>query len=278
MIHIEQITYSYGRRKAPVLADFSLNIEQGKIYGLLGKNGTGKSTLLYLICGLLHAQKGKVTFDGIDVTLRRPEVLQEMYLVPEELDLPNISLAQYVRLNAPFYPRFSQERLEACLKDFEMSSDVRLGSLSMGQKKKVYVSFALATGVRFLLMDEPTNGLDIPSKALFRQVVARHMSEDSTLLVSTHQVRDVETILDHIIILEKSNVLLNASIADICAAVRFEERAMGEPLDDVLFMQPSMRGNMVVVPNNDPDSETSVDLELLFNCVEAGKFPSISQK
>lgn len=278
MIHIEQITYSYGRRKAPVLADFSLNIEQGKIYGLLGKNGTGKSTLLYLICGLLHAQKGKVTFDGIDVTLRRPEVLQEMYLVPEELDLPNISLAQYVRLNAPFYPRFSQERLEACLKDFEMSSDIRLGSLSMGQKKKVYVSFALATGVRFLLMDEPTNGLDIPSKALFRQVVARHMSEDSTLLVSTHQVRDVETILDHIIILEKSNVLLNASIADICAAVRFEERAMGEPLDDVLFMQPSMRGNMVVVPNNDPDSETSVDLELLFNCVEAGKFPSISQK
>ena len=86
----------------------------------------------------------------------------------------------------------------------------------MGQKKKVFMSFALATGTRFLLMDEPTNGLDIPSKSQFRKVIANNMTEDRTLIISTHQVHDVESLLDHIIIMNQSQLLLDASISNIC--------------------------------------------------------------
>ena len=137
--------------------------------------------------------------------------------MPEEFDLPSMPLRQYVKINAPFYPRFSQEVLEACLDDFELSMDVKLNALSMGQKKKVFMAFALATNTKVLLMDEPTNGLDIPSKSQFRKVVAQYMAEDRTLIISTHQVHDVEQLLDHILILSQQKLLLDASVADISA-------------------------------------------------------------
>lgn len=152
-----------------MFTDFSLRLEQNKVYGLLGKNGTGKSTLLYLISGLLRPAAGAVSCDSVATYKRRVETLQEIFLVPEEFDLPSMSLEKYVKLNAPFYPRFSREVLEACLKDFELTTDLKLQALSMGQKKKVFMSFALAANTRYLLMDEPTNGLDIPSKSQFRR-------------------------------------------------------------------------------------------------------------
>ena len=143
MITIENLTFAYGK-KSPVLQDFSLDFQQGKIYGLLGKNGTGKSTLLYLIMGLLHAQKGEVLVDGMSGKDRNPELMREMFLLPEEYDLPAVHLSAYVSAIAPFYPKFSMELMEKCLACFEMSSDVNLGALSMGQKKKVYMCIALA--------------------------------------------------------------------------------------------------------------------------------------
>ena len=163
MINIDQINFSYHRRQAPVLSNFSLTIEPGRIYGLLGKNGTGKSTLLYLMAGLLRPQQGHVQFtteDGnltLEASERRPEMLCETFFVPEEFDLPNIPLKRYVDLNAPFYPKFSHEILNQCLTDFELPQNLHLGALSMGQKKKAFMSFALATNCRLLLMDEPTN-------------------------------------------------------------------------------------------------------------------------
>lgn len=274
MLQINEITYSYGRRKAPVFEGFTLSIEAGHIYGLLGKNGTGKSTLLYLMCGLLRPSAGSVRYEGTDVGLRRPDVQSDVFLVPEEFELPNMSMSRYVELNAPFYPRFSHEVLEECLKDFELPADLQFGSLSMGQKKKAFMSFALATGARLLLMDEPTNGLDIPSKSLFRRVVARHITEERTLIISTHQVGDVDMLIDHVLMLEESRLLLNRSTADICRAVRFEERPMGEPIDDALYPQPSLQGHAVIVTNEQPDNETPLNLELLFNAAGAGKLPT----
>lgn len=273
MINVQDISFSYGRKKPSIFNHFSLELEEGRIYGLLGKNGTGKSTLLYLISGLLRSQQGQILCDGMDVTKRSPDFLSTIFLVPEEFDLPSVSLESYVRTNSPFYPHFSQEVLEACLRDFELPIDLHLGGLSMGQKKKAFMSFALATGTKFLLMDEPTNGLDIPSKSLFRKVVSKYMTDERTLIISTHQVRDVEMLIDHVVMLEGSHLLLNRSISDICSAVRFEERSAEETLDDVLYAQPSMRGNSVIVLNDDPDNETSVNLEMLFNCAEAGKLP-----
>ncbi len=273
MIDISQITYSYGRRKAPVFADFSLSLAPGHVYGLLGKNGTGKSTLLYLMCGLLRAQSGSIQFEGIDVRKRLPEVLREVFLVSEEFDLPNVSLERYVHKNAPFYPRFDERILRDCLEMFGLSADISLASLSMGQKKKVFMSFALAANTRLLLMDEPTNGLDIPSKNIFRKVVARCLTDERTLVISTHQVRDIDMLLDHVVMLEGSRLLLNRSTADICRALRFEERPIGASTADALFVQPSIQGNAVIVPNDAPDIETPLNLELLFNCAEAGKLP-----
>ena len=222
MVSIKNIKFGY-RKHVTVLDEFSLDFSQSGIYGLLGKNGTGKSTLLYLMMGLLRPQKGEVTIDGISATLRRPEVLREMFLVPEEYDLPPISLSSYVKAIKPFYPRFSDELLEKCLANFDMEPNVNLGALSMGQKKKVYMSIALAANTRYLLMDEPTNGLDILSKSQFRKVVIEGMSEDKTIIISTHQVHDVELLLDHVCIIERNKVLLNEPLVEKDEPINLEE-------------------------------------------------------
>ena len=270
MIEVQHISFNYAGQKAQVFDDFSLTLEENNIYGLLGKNGTGKSTLLYLIAGLLRPKKGSVSCDGIATYKRQPETLQEIFIVPEEFDLPSMSLEQYVRINEPFYPRFSREVLENCLKDFELTADVNLGALSMGQKKKVFMSFALAASTKLLLMDEPTNGLDIPSKSQFRKVIAQNMAEDRTLIISTHQVHDVESLLDHILILSPQKLLLNASVAEITDKYVFEYRTPDQ-MGDALYAEPSLQGNAVIAPRKADSAETQVNLELLFNAVNEGK-------
>lgn len=211
MLKIQDVTFAY-KKNDPVLDHFSLEINEGGIYGLLGKNGTGKSTLLYLIMGLLHPQTGQVTYKGVETRLREPELLEDMFIVPEEYNLPGISLQKYIDAIKPFYPRFDEAMMYRCLENFEMPREINLGALSMGQKKKVYMSIALAARTRLLLMDEPTNGLDIPSKSQFRKVVAASTDPDQIIIISTHQVRDVELLLDHVTMIEKNEVLLNTKM------------------------------------------------------------------
>ncbi len=190
---------------------------------MLGKNGTGKSTLLYLMMGLLRPKKGEVRVDGILSYQRDPEVMREMFIVPEEYDLPAIDLLDYVHSLKPFYPRFSEELLEKCLAGFDMQPNVNLGALSLGQKKKVYMCVALATNTRFLLMDEPTNGLDILSKSQFRKVVITGMTEEKTIIISTHQVHDVEHLLDHVVIIDRNRVLLDNALTEDDGPVDLEK-------------------------------------------------------
>ena len=264
MIEVKNMSFSYPGQKERVFDGFSLRIEESKIYGLLGKNGTGKSTLLYLIAGLLRPQAGSVCCCDTATDKRHAEALEEMFLVPEEFELPAMTLKRYVELMAPFYPKFSQERMEACLKDFELTADLDLGALSMGQKKKVFMSFALATNTRLLMMDEPTNGLDIPSKSQFRKTVAQNMSDEQTIIISTHQVHDVEALLDHILMLNQRELLLNASVQEIMDKYVFEYRQPGE-MDGVLYAEPTLQGNAVITKRQEGDAETQVNLELLFN-------------
>ncbi len=222
MIDINNVTFEYQYGK-PVLKDFSLSFPQGGVYGLLGKNGTGKSTLLYLISGLLRPQHGEVRVDGLLAENRQPEMLREIFLVPEEYDLPAVTLQSYIRALKPFYPRFSDELLRSCIEGFELDMDMHLGALSMGQKKKVYMCVALATGTRVLLMDEPTNGLDILSKSQFRKVVVLGMDDQKTVLVSTHQVHDVERLLDHVTILDGNRVLMHGPLSEDHGPVDLEK-------------------------------------------------------
>jgi ABC-2 type transport system ATP-binding protein len=279
MIEVSHVSFKYAGQKSLVFDNFSLRIEENKIYGLLGKNGTGKSTLLYLIAGLLRPTAGTVACsfpaggavccDSVATyrtSERRAEVLREMFLVPEEFDLPAMTLNRYVELNAPFYPRFSQERLEVCLRDFELDTNLQLQALSMGQKKKVFMSFALATNTKLLLMDEPTNGLDIPSKSQFRRTVAQNMSDDQTVIISTHQVHDVEALLDHILMLNQRELLLNASVQEITEKYVFEYR-QPDQMDGVLYAEPTLQGNAVMARRQEGQAETQVNLELLFNAV-----------
>lgn len=268
MIEVKNLSFSYGKRKQKVFDDFSLTLDKGSVYGLLGKNGTGKSTLLYLMTGLLRPQAGKVLYKGVDVSLRYPLTLQDMFLVPEEFALPAVSLKQYVKLNAPFYPNFSNEQLGTCLRDFDMNEDIHLGELSMGQKKKAFMCFALAANTSLLVMDEPSNGLDIPSKSQFRKVIASGMSDEKSVIISTHQVRDIDSLLDHVVIIDGTHVLLNASVKTICDKVYFAEQGMNEPTDNALYVQPSVQGNSVIFPNA-YNEETSLNLEVLFNAMLA---------
>lgn len=267
MLSFSNVSFTYGRRGKEVLSGLSLDFEENGIYGILGKNGTGKSTMLYLAAGLLRPKGGNVTAEGVPTQSRRPETLRKLFLVPEEFDLPEVSLRTYVQLNAPFYPTFREDILARCLKSFELGDDLNIGRLSMGQKKKVYISFALAAGTKYLLMDEPTNGLDIPSKKVFREVIAREMTEERVMIISTHQVRDVEQLIDHVVIVNDGTVMLNASTAEIESRLRFEQRAVGSDLSDALFVQQTMRGIELICPNSGND-ETPIDLELLFNALQ----------
>lgn len=220
MLQIQNVTYGYNAMHN-VLENFSLQYDEPGIYGLLGKNGTGKSTLLYLIMGLLRPKQGEITFNGVNTQNRLPETLQEMFIVPEEYNLPSIPLPAYLKVLRPFYSNFDEQLMVKLLEMFDMLHvngatldengipKINLGALSMGQKKKVYMCIALAARTKLLLMDEPTNGLDIPSKSQFRKVVAQGMRDDQIVVISTHQVRDVETLLDHVTIIEQNAVLLN---------------------------------------------------------------------
>ena len=263
MLSINDLTFSYNKHVGDLFHNLSFELNAGNVYGLLGKNGSGKTTLINLMCGLLTPKSGNVTLDDENVRARLPKTMSDIFLVPEEFDLPNLSLKRYASINAPFYPNFSMDDMQRYLDIFDMGGDidVKLHSLSMGQKKKVLLAFAFATNTRVLIMDEPTNGLDIPSKSQFRKLVTTGMTDDKMMLISTHQVRDISEILDHVTILNQSKVLLNASIADVTSRLAFRPMREG---DQPLFTQSSVMGSLVVVPA-DPDEETAVDLEMLFN-------------
>ncbi len=263
MITINNLSFSYNKRNGDLFHDFSLDLNAGNGYGLLGKSGAGKSTLIYLMTGLLTPQAGEVLMNGDNVRRRLPKTMSDLFLVPEEFELPRLSISKYVSINAPFYPRFSMEDMQRYLDIFEMGGDlnVKLNALSMGQKKKVFMAFAFATNTRVLIMDEPTNGLDIPSKSQFRKIVTSDMADDKLMLISTHQVRDISDILDHVLIIDHSQVLLNTSMADVTSRLAFRPVREGE---QPIYTLQSPYGTLGAVPAQ-PGEETKVDLEMLFN-------------
>lgn len=263
MLKVDNITFSYKRRGAPVLDHFSLSLEAGAVYGLLGKNGAGKSTLLYLIAGLLTPASGSVTFEGENTRKRLPSTLGEIFIVPEEFSFPKISLKQYVKATSGFYPNFSEEDLNRHLATFDLNPDLNLGELSMGQKKKAMMCFALACNTKLLLMDEPTNGLDIPGKSAFRRFIAQNMSDERTIIISTHQTRDIDRLIDHVVIMDDSEIILNEPMMSISSRLKFMTTTSPDLIAKALYKQPSIEGTGVVLLNDD-DDETEVNLESLF--------------
>ena len=264
MVNISELSFSYGRQE--LFTGLNLELAPGMIYGLLGRNGAGKTTLLKLLSGQLLNYKGTVDVLGFDARQRLPRMLEDIYFLPEEFSLPPVSGLMYSSLNAPFYPLFDTARFEILCREFEVDTAKRLTELSLGQKKKFLLSFGLSTGSRLVILDEPTNGLDIPSKRQFRRLVASSLGEEQSILISTHQVRDMGNLIDPIIILESGCILFSGDMSTM--ARRFSmtlER--GEPEPEGLLYSEKVPGGYSVVRRNTTDEESDIDIEVFFNMI-----------
>lgn len=266
MVNVQHVTFSY-TKKTELLSNLSLKLEAGRIHGLLGKNGEGKSTLLKLISGLDFPKSGIIDTLGFNPVKRYPEMLREIFFLPEELPQLTLSIKDYETVYAPFYPNFSVTQFNEYLKEFDIDNkNSMLNKLSHGQKKKFFVAFGLATNTKLLLMDEPTNGLDIPSKGQFRRMVASAIDEKRCLIISTHQVHDLDSLIDSIIIMENHEIVFNQPIENITKKLLFRVADRNENTDGVIYSEDTLRG-LFQVCENKTGEETKLDIELLFNAV-----------
>lgn len=266
MVNIENLRFYY-RKSKPIFDHVSFRMKGG-IYGLLGENGVGKTTLLHIISGLSFAKEGKCEVLGFDSSLRNPHMMRQMYYLPEEFILPAITIKDYVKTNSVFYPNFSGEQFNSYLADFHLENDLRLTELSFGQKKKAIIAYAIALNTPVTLLDEPTNGLDIPSKAQFRKVIASAFDENKCIVISTHQVRDLENLIDPIIILDRNQVLLNNSVAEITEKLLFSYTT--QKPENALYCEQTILG-YTSVSENKYKEESSLNIEALFNAVVMNK-------
>lgn len=268
MIEIQNLSFKYGKKI--VLNNITMRLESGKIYGLLGENGVGKTTLLKIISGLQKPNTGSCIVNEENPFSRTPSFLNNIFYLPEDLEFIQLdmTLNQFVKLNSPFYSKFDFDKYQSIIKDFEVDANKKLNKLSHGQTKKAAISFALSTNASLLLMDEPSNGLDIPSKTLFRQVMAQYCLEETCAIISTHQVRDLENLIDPIIILDNHAVLLNDSLETISSKLYFGLETIVP--QDALYFEPTLGGNICVSINRD-NRESKVNLEALFNACMKNK-------
>ena len=262
MITIKNLAFSYGDNV--VLKDISMELQEGRIYGLLGENGVGKTTLLTLLAGLKEVDGGTLDIDGYNPFDRKPSFLSNIYYLPDEVPAPRRKAIDFAHDHGQYWTNFSIEKFSEIMKVFDNDEDQRMDHMSYGQLKKTFISFALACNTKYLFMDEPTNGLDIPSKAQFRKAVSKYTSDESTLLISTHQARDLEAIIDPIIILDRRDVLLNASLDEIAEKLYFDYSSEVDP--NALYQEMVPGGN-IQVSLNTTGAESKVNIEALFNAV-----------
>lgn len=277
MIQFTDVTFSYHKDKT-VFDEMSIHFKKGNIYGLLGENGVGKTTFLRLTSGLLFPVKGDIEIMGFSPRKRYPNFLSAIFYLPEEFDAPHEKVCDYVKRNGSFYPTFNEEQFKGYMDQFGVDLDKKFTELSFGQKKKALISMSLAVNTPILLLDEPTNGLDIPSKSIFRRIIAQASDENKCIIISTHQVRDLELLIDPIVILERNQVLLNDSVESITQKLLFSTKSIIP--EDALYYEPTLGGYNVISINKD-GIESKLNIELLFNAVISNRnyfktvYPSI---
>ncbi|GAA4300362.1 ABC transporter ATP-binding protein [Nibribacter koreensis] len=264
MIQIDNLSFGYKKDK-PLFQNLNLSLSRGHIYGLLGKNGAGKSTLLKNMVGLAYPLTGTCSIDGINASKRLPAVLENVFFLPEEIYVPALTTNQFVSHTAGFYLKFDKEAFYEYLSEFEVPREAVLDKLSFGQQKKMMIAFSLATNTDLLVMDEPTNGLDIPSKVQFRKIIASALSDDRCVIISTHQVRDLESLIDTLVVVHNREIIVNQELDSIAERLLFTTISSKEG-QEVLYSEDSVRGISAILPN--PEGVYSrVDMELLFNAL-----------
>lgn len=269
MIKIRDLSFSYAPSDR-LFTSLDLELPGGSIFGLLGKNGAGKTTLLKLIAGLIFPKSGDCEVMGYQPQKRWPQFLEEIYMIPEEFYIPPLTAGEYERLYAPFYPRFERELFRQYLNEFALIQEKKLSTLSYGQKKKFILAFGLATNCRLLILDEPTNGLDIPSKSQFRKLLASALTDDRSFIVSTHQVRDMEQLIDPIIILDDGEIVFFQSIYEVSKVLSCQIQQDIPTGNEMLYYE-KVLGGYAVVGENSTGQESKTDLEILFNAVVSNK-------
>lgn len=266
MTEIKDLAFSYG--KTPILKSITTTLEEGRIYGLLGENGVGKTTLLTLLCGLKKVCSGSITTDGENPFDRTPTLLQNQFYLPDEVLPVAIKAECFAKERGAFWPDYDHAKFLEIMKEFENDPAKKMNQMSAGQLKKTYISLALACGCKYIFMDEPTNGLDIPSKTQFRSAIMKYTSDDSTIVISTHQVRDLENIIDPIIILDRQDVLLNASVEEITSKLYFD---YGTQLHPESLYSEQLPGGFIQVYPNTTGEDSKINVEALFNAVHKNK-------
>lgn len=267
MITINNLEFSYKKGKK-LFSKFNLNLPSGRIVGLLGKNGEGKSTLMKLINGLLLPASGEVTVLGRPSRGRSLELLQSIYMLGEEVRLPELTVAEFFRIYGSFYPTYDENIAKELIELFELNERMHLKQMSLGQKKKAQISLALSLQTPLLLLDEPTNGLDIPSKSIFRRALAKYSHPQQTIIISTHQVRDLEQVIDHLLLLRDNKVICSESIAvlDSCFSFGLVRDSIASEL---FYREPSVLGELGIWSRGELDQEEVMgfSMELFFNAV-----------
>lgn len=263
MVTIENLTFAF-KKSQPLFKGLNMKLEKGNTYGLFGLNGAGKTTLLNHISGMLFPSAGECNINGSPSRERLPEVLSDLFILPEQFELPKMDSITYTKLHAPFYPDFDFDYLNQILSEFQIDTGKNLPELSYGQRKKFLIAFALASKVSLLLMDEPTNGLDIPSKSQFRKIMAAADNRDRCVVVSTHQVRDLNTLIDRITLLHNGSIIFDQTISSISEKLSFLKLKKGDSRSK-LYSEEVLGGEAAICRREPADEDTQVDLELLFN-------------
>ncbi len=263
MVTFEAVTFGYGKR--PLFEGLDLVVRPGSTVGLLGLNGAGKTSLLKLGAGALFPAAGRVKIFGRESRRREASLLADVCFVPEDPWAPALTPAGWLSRYGVFRPRMDIPLFDSLMKEFSLDSGQKVSKMSYGQRKKFAVAAALSSGARAVFLDEPTNGLDIPSKAQFRRALAMAASEERIFIVSTHQARDLENLLDPIVIIHEGKVLCSFPASALA------ERLSAERL-------PALEGRQVVYAEKDALGWTAllpgrggsgVDLEFAFNAAIA---------
>jgi len=263
MVTIENLTFAF-KKNQPLFSGLNLNLEKGNTYGLFGLNGAGKTTLLNLISGMLFPNLGECLIHNSPAKERLPEVLSDLFILPEQFELPKMNATNYIAIQAPFYPRFDTEQMSKMLTEFQIDTGKNLTELSYGQRKKFMIAFALASNASLLLMDEPTNGLDIPSKSQFRKIMAATDTHDRCVVISTHQVRDLNTLIDRITVLHSGNIIFDQTISSINERLSFIKIGPDENHSS-LYSEEILGGHAAIAAKESDEGNNLIDLELLFN-------------
>jgi len=220
LLRIERLSKSFGRHR--VLRDFDLGIESGRVYGLLGRNGEGKTTLARILMGVIPADAGGIYYRGRKIAFRDSAYKREFGYIPEDpFFYEEMTVQGSMDFNARFYPRWDRKRAAADLERFALDSKARIRTFSRGMKLKLELAMALAASPEFLILDDPTSGLDVPTRRDFlRDIIRELAASGTTILFATHLVHELERIVERLLILHGGRLVLDEDFDKVKAQTR----------------------------------------------------------